>query len=176
MSGKVVALCGGIGGAKLALGLSRVLDPAELTIIVNSGDDFEHLGLHISPDVDTVLYTPAGLADPVHWGLAGESWAFMEALSCLGGEEYVALATEAAKAVPLWSRQVLIADKSGCVPSQCELRAARDRGIVVCIQLMAVGRTVWPRAKRRSRPAFQRRILVVRRQGRGGMSSSSLWS
>ena len=55
--GSVVALCGGIGGAKLALGLYRVLPPGKLTLIVNVGDDFEHLGLHISPDVDTVLYT-----------------------------------------------------------------------------------------------------------------------
>jgi LPPG:FO 2-phospho-L-lactate transferase len=56
MSGAVVALCGGIGGAKLALGLARTLDPHDLTIVVNTGDDFEHLGLSISPDIDTVLY------------------------------------------------------------------------------------------------------------------------
>jgi len=62
--GSVIALCGGIGGAKLALGLYRVLPPGKLTLIVNVGDDFEHLGLHISPDVDTVLYTLSGLSDP----------------------------------------------------------------------------------------------------------------
>ncbi|HET7849113.1 MAG TPA: 2-phospho-L-lactate transferase CofD family protein, partial [Pseudolabrys sp.] len=85
----VVALCGGIGGAKLALGLSRVLAPDELTVIVNTGDDFEHLGLHISPDLDTVLYTLAGLADPGRgWGRADESWNFMQALAQLGGETW----------------------------------------------------------------------------------------
>ena len=64
-SARVVALCGGVGGAKLALGLYRVLGPDALTVIVNTGDDFEHLGLHVSPDLDTVLYTLAGRADPV---------------------------------------------------------------------------------------------------------------
>ena len=88
----VTALCGGIGGAKLALGLSRVLAPGQLTVVVNTGDDFEHLGLHVSPDVDTVLYTLSGLADPVRgWGLADETWAFMAALEALGGETWFRL-------------------------------------------------------------------------------------
>ena len=56
----VVALCGGIGGAKLALGLSRVVPSADLMVVANTGDDFEHLGLAISPDLDTVMYTLAG--------------------------------------------------------------------------------------------------------------------
>ena len=78
-TGRVVALCGGIGGAKLALGLDRVLDPGQLTVIVNTGDDFEHLGLHISPDLDTVLYTLGGIADPERgWGRADETWNFMD--------------------------------------------------------------------------------------------------
>ena len=73
--GHVIALCGGVGGAKLAFGLSRVLDPGDLTIVVNTGDDFEHLGLAISPDIDTVAYTLSGLADPVRgWGRRDESW------------------------------------------------------------------------------------------------------
>ena len=59
----VLALCGGVGGAKLALGLYRLLGET-LTVVVNTGDDFEHLGLYISPDLDTVLYTLADLADP----------------------------------------------------------------------------------------------------------------
>ncbi len=81
-----VALCGGVGGAKLALGLAHVLAPDQLAIIVNTGDDFEHVGLHISPDIDTVLYTLAGLANPeAGWGLAGETWEFMAALERLGG-------------------------------------------------------------------------------------------
>jgi len=88
----VVALCGGIGGAKLALGLYHVMAPGRLTVIVNTGDDFEHLGLRISPDIDTVLYTLSGLADPVRgWGLAEESWAFMNALGRLGGETWFQL-------------------------------------------------------------------------------------
>lgn len=66
---KVVALAGGVGGAKLADGLSKVLQPSELTIVVNTGDDFIHLGLRISPDLDTVCYTLAGLASPITgWG------------------------------------------------------------------------------------------------------------
>lgn len=90
-TGTVVALCGGIGGAKLALGLERVLGP-KLTVIVNTGDDFEHLGLHISPDLDTVLYTLSDLSDPERgWGRAGETWQFMEALAGLGGEAWFQL-------------------------------------------------------------------------------------
>lgn len=88
----VVALCGGVGGAKLALGLARTLPEGALTIVVNAGDDFEHLGLSISPDIDTVLYTLAGLADPVRgWGRADESWSFMAALRSLGGEDWFQL-------------------------------------------------------------------------------------
>src|SRR5215813_9275504 len=71
----VVALCGGIGGAKLALGLSRVVPGADLMVVANTGDDFEHLGLAISPDLDTVMYTLAGLADPRRgWGRRDETW------------------------------------------------------------------------------------------------------
>lgn len=90
--GHVVALCGGVGGAKLAFGLARVLPPERLTVIVNTGDDFEHVGLHISPDIDTVLYTLSGLADRERgWGLAGESWNFMDALGRIGGEQWFLL-------------------------------------------------------------------------------------
>lgn len=90
--GSWVALCGGVGGAKLALGLARVLPPETLTIIVNTGDDFEHVGLHVSPDIDTVLYTLAGLANPAQgWGLAGETWGFMAALERLGGPTWFRL-------------------------------------------------------------------------------------
>lgn len=92
MSGKVVALCGGVGGAKLALGLAAVTPAEDLTIVVNTGDDFEHLGLHVSPDLDTVMYTLSGLANPVQgWGLAGETWGFMTALRRLGGEDWFQL-------------------------------------------------------------------------------------
>lgn len=88
---RVVALCGGVGGAKLALGLSS-LPHVRLTVIVNTGDDFEHLGLPVSPDIDTVVYTLAGLSDQERgWGRAGESWAFMEELKRLGEEDWFML-------------------------------------------------------------------------------------
>lgn len=88
----VVALCGGIGGAKLALGLYRVLEPGALHVIVNTGDDFEHLGLHISPDIDTVTYTLAGINNPdTGWGRKDESWTFLHALGELGGDTWFSL-------------------------------------------------------------------------------------
>jgi LPPG:FO 2-phospho-L-lactate transferase len=87
----VVALCGGVGGAKLALGLERLIG-ANLTVVVNTGDDFEHLGLHVSPDIDTVVYTLGGLSDLERgWGRADESWNFMEALGGLDGETWFRL-------------------------------------------------------------------------------------
>jgi LPPG:FO 2-phospho-L-lactate transferase len=88
----VVALSGGIGGAKLALGLARVLAPAALTIVANTGDDFVHLGLAISPDVDTLLYTLGGIADSERgWGRQDETWSFMRALATLGGPSWFQL-------------------------------------------------------------------------------------
>ncbi len=91
-TGSVVALCGGVGGAKLALGLSRVLPDERLLIGVNTGDDFEHIGLHVSPDIDTVTYTLAGVSNPeTGWGRADETWNFMEALGAIGGETWFSL-------------------------------------------------------------------------------------
>src|ERR1700732_2122404 len=90
--GRVVAISGGIGGAKLVLGLSRILRPEDLLVIVNTSDDFEHLGLAISPDLDTVTYTLAGLDDPRRgWGRRNETWTFMSALAPLGGETWFQL-------------------------------------------------------------------------------------
>ncbi len=92
MNSRVVALSGGVGGAKLVQGLSQLLDGAALTAIVNTGDDFEHLGLRISPDIDSVVYALAGLDDPERgWGRCGESWTFMAALQALGGPSWFAL-------------------------------------------------------------------------------------
>ncbi|MGI9333431.1 MAG: 2-phospho-L-lactate transferase [Gammaproteobacteria bacterium] len=89
---RVVALSGGIGGAKLALGLYRVLEPGELMVVANVGDDFEHLGLHVSPDIDTLMYTLADLNNrDTGWGRRAETWHFMEALVELGGESWFAL-------------------------------------------------------------------------------------
>jgi LPPG:FO 2-phospho-L-lactate transferase len=88
----VVALSGGIGGAKLALGLSRAVPGDNLLVVANVGDDFEHLGLHISPDADTLMYTLAGLDNTkLGWGRQDETWAFMETLSSLGGDDWFRL-------------------------------------------------------------------------------------
>jgi len=89
---KIVALAGGVGGAKLAHGLAQLLKPEELTIIVNTGDDFEHYGLYICPDLDTVCYTLAGIANPeTGWGRVNETWNVMENISRLGGLDWFRL-------------------------------------------------------------------------------------
>ncbi len=88
----VLALAGGVGGGKFCRGLAAVLPPERLVIAVNTADDFVHLGLHISPDVDSVLYALADLNDIERgWGLAGETWNFMAALKRLGGETWFKL-------------------------------------------------------------------------------------
>ncbi len=90
--GKYLAITGGVGGAKLALGLSHILGPSELAFLVNTGDDFEHLGLHVSPDIDTLMYTLSGLSNQdTGWGRAGESWNFIDSLGELGGETWFKL-------------------------------------------------------------------------------------
>ena len=92
MKGKIVVLTGGVGGAKLVLGLTRILPPDRITAIVNTGDDFEHLGLRISPDIDTLLYTLSQKANEQQgWGREGETWSFMDALRSLGGEDWFLL-------------------------------------------------------------------------------------
>lgn len=89
---KIVALAGGVGGAKLSDGLAQILPPADLTVIVNNGDDFEHLGLFICPDLDTVCYTLAGLANPeTGWGRLGETFHTLENLHILGGPDWFQL-------------------------------------------------------------------------------------
>jgi len=89
---KVVAFAGGVGGAKLVDGLARCLSPQELTIVVNTGDDFFHFGLKICPDLDTVCYTLAGLANPeTGWGRAGETWNTLRALEALGAPSWFRL-------------------------------------------------------------------------------------
>ena len=89
---KIVALAGGVGGAKLAHGLAQVLPAPDLTVIVNTGDDFEHLGLSISPDLDTVCYTLANLANPqTGWGRSDESWQVLNNLKIVGGPDWFKL-------------------------------------------------------------------------------------
>lgn len=92
MKSRVVVLTGGVGGAKLVLGLAGVMPPAQITAIVNTGDDFRHLGLHVSPDIDTLLYTLSDKANKAQgWGREGESWAFLDALRSLGGDDWFLL-------------------------------------------------------------------------------------
>lgn len=89
---KITALAGGVGGAKLAHGLAQILPPENLTVIVNTGDDFEHLGFYISPDLDTVCYTLAGLANPeTGWGRAAETWNVIAGIEKLGGPAWFRL-------------------------------------------------------------------------------------
>jgi LPPG:FO 2-phospho-L-lactate transferase len=85
----ILALSGGVGGAKLAAGLAAVLPPEQLTIAVNTGDDFEHLGLTICPDIDSVVYALAGLNDTQRgWGVADETWQAMAMLRALGAPDW----------------------------------------------------------------------------------------
>jgi LPPG:FO 2-phospho-L-lactate transferase len=89
---RVLALSGGVGGAKLAAGLAAALPPQDLLVVCNTGDDFEHLGLHVSPDLDSVVYALAGVNDEERgWGRAGETWSFLDALGELGGETWFRL-------------------------------------------------------------------------------------
>jgi len=89
---RVVALAGGVGGAKLATGLQALLPPGALSVIVNTGDDFEHWGLTICPDLDTVLYNLAGVHNPeTGWGRANESFAVLRSMGLIGGEDWFSL-------------------------------------------------------------------------------------
>ena len=88
----IVALAGGVGGAKMAQGLQAALPPGNLTVVVNTADDFELYGLHISPDLDTVMYTLAGIADPVNgWGVAGDTRHTLDAIARYGQEPWFLL-------------------------------------------------------------------------------------
>jgi LPPG:FO 2-phospho-L-lactate transferase len=89
---KILAIAGGVGGAKLALGLARLLPPGDLTVVVNTGDDEIFHGLHVSPDLDSVTYALAGLTNPdTGWGVAGDSFRTLEALGRLGAETWFGL-------------------------------------------------------------------------------------
>lgn len=92
MSGSLVVLSGGVGGAKLALGFNRILPPEQLTVVVNTGDDFDHYGLRICPDLDTALYTLADVSNKEQgWGRANESWQCLDTLAELGGDNWFRL-------------------------------------------------------------------------------------
>jgi LPPG:FO 2-phospho-L-lactate transferase len=116
---EVVAICGGVGGAKLALGLLHLFGD-RLTVVVNVGDDFDHLGLRICPDLDTVLYTLGGLNDEVRgWGRSGESWNFMDSLRQLGGEDWF-----------------LLGDKDLAIHIERTRRLAAGQTLTACIDAM----------------------------------------
>ncbi|MGH8138044.1 MAG: 2-phospho-L-lactate transferase [Steroidobacteraceae bacterium] len=133
-SPSTVALSGGIGGAKLALGLYRVLPPAALSVIVNTADDFDHLGLHICPDIDTVLYTLAGLSNPeLGWGRGTETWTFLSVLEKLGGETWFRLG-DGDLALHVYRTQRLAA---GASLSDVTADAARQFGITATIVPMS---------------------------------------
>jgi LPPG:FO 2-phospho-L-lactate transferase len=110
----IVALAGGVGGAKLAAGLAALVG-GDLAVIANTADDFEHLGLPISPDLDTVMYTLAGIANPeTGWGVARETWSFLDQVVRLGGPAWFRLgdrdlATHVLRAVALRSGRSLTA-------------------------------------------------------------------
>jgi LPPG:FO 2-phospho-L-lactate transferase len=89
---KVVALSGGVGGARFLRGLVEVVPQRDLTVIGNVGDDVEVLGVHVSPDLDSILYALAGLSDEERgWGRAGETWHTLETVAALGGESWFRL-------------------------------------------------------------------------------------
>jgi LPPG:FO 2-phospho-L-lactate transferase len=130
----ILALSGGVGGAKLALGLADEVSPGGLHVLVNTGDDFEHLGLHVSPDIDTLLYTLAGLAnETLGWGLAGETWQTMAALERLGGETWFRLGDQD-MATHLWRTRQLAAGKS---LSQVTASLARHLGVLSQVHPMS---------------------------------------
>ena len=122
----VLALSGGVGGAKLALGLADILPPGKLHIVANTGDDFEHLGLYISPDIDTLLYTLSDSAnETLGWGLAGETWNVMSALEALGGDTWFRLGDKDL-ATHLWRTSALAQGRSLL---DVTASLARQRGI-----------------------------------------------
>lgn len=132
-----VALAGGIGGAKMADGLARSVGAENLTVIVNTGDDFDLFGLRISPDVDTVIYTLAGLADPDHgWGLAEDRWANFEMLERYGAHPWYRLG-DRDLATHMLRTQAL---RDGDTPTQVTTRLARALGLTTRVLPMTDGK------------------------------------
>lgn len=131
---KVTALAGGVGGAKLLVGLDKALQAGNLTAIVNTGDDFTHFGLHISPDLDSVFYALAGMSDPLHgWGRKDESWQVLEELRRLGAPDWFALGDKDL-AWHLERRRLL---DEGLTLTQvmahfCEINAVQSRILPMC--------------------------------------------
>ena len=134
---KVTALAGGVGGAKLLTGLDKVLLPGRLTAIVNTGDDFTHFGLHISPDLDSVCYALAGLADQLHgWGREEETWQVLEELRRIGAPDWFALGDKDL-AWHLERRWLLDEGKTltGVTAYFCESNGIQSRVLPMCDEL-----------------------------------------
>ena len=128
--GKVCVLSGGVGGAKLVLGMSRVLNSEEFVVVANTGDDFVHLGLHVSPDIDTLVYTLAGLVDEERgWGLKDETWNFLGALKDLGGETWFNLGDKDLAMHVERTKQL----RSGCNLSQVTKNLSSALGVKISI-------------------------------------------
>lgn len=124
---RYLALCGGVGGSKLALGLDHVLNPGQLTIVVNTGDDFEHLGLLICPDIDTVTYTLAGLVHTEQgWGRGEDSFAALDTIERLGGDTWFRLGD---KDIGLHLMRRILLD-SGLSLSEATAHIRRKLGVV----------------------------------------------
>jgi LPPG:FO 2-phospho-L-lactate transferase len=131
---RVVCLAGGVGGAKLAVGLQQILAPGELTVVVNTGDDVERHSLAVCPDFDTVLYTLAGIADPAQgWGIADETWQVMGQLGRLGDETWFRLGDRDI-ATHLFRTERL---RRGERPTTVALELARSLGVATNILPMA---------------------------------------
>jgi LPPG:FO 2-phospho-L-lactate transferase len=126
MPGKVLALTGGVGGAKLALGLSRVLPPDRLVVCVNTGDDECFHGLHVSPDLDTVMYTLAGLSNPqTGWGLEGDTFQALGMLRQYGADAWFNLGDKDL-ATHVRRTQLL---RQGATLSQVTAKLCQDLGV-----------------------------------------------
>ncbi|MEM7468312.1 MAG: 2-phospho-L-lactate transferase [Pseudomonadota bacterium] len=124
--GKLLAVTGGVGGAKLCLGLSKILSPKQCAFVVNVGDDFTHFGLHIAPDIDTLTYTLSGLSNQIQgWGREGETWHFIEAMKKLGGDAWFNLG-DADLAMHVFRSECL---KSGMRLSEVSAKIAERLGI-----------------------------------------------
>ncbi len=131
---QVLALSGGVGGAKLALGLADTLDAGRLAVVANTADDFRHHGLYISPDIDTLLYTLSGRANVTQgWGLEGESWNVMTALEALGGASWFRLGDRDLATHLFRSGQLA----SGASLSSVTAELARRLGVTVSVLPMS---------------------------------------
>lgn len=125
---KVALLAGGTGGAKLAVGLAALLPPGDLTIIANTGDDIDVWGVHVSPDVDAVLYRLAGIFDEERgWGIAGETWAALEMMRRLGEPDWFQLG-DRDLALHVLRTSLL---RAGLRPTEATVEVARRLGVVV---------------------------------------------